>query len=347
MPGCGERGEGQRSRYRWVVRTVKPTSAPAGLVTTEGGDVMRSRGTVESRPRVVGGIVALVTVGAAVAVACARAPQEPPRAGPPPESPTPTVALPMTKVTIYYLIDFGGRMWLAPERHEVAEQPRTCRAALEEFVRGEPQDPDHLTPIPAAARILDLTITDGLTTVDWSAEVLEATTGSEGEALGIQSIVWTLTEFLTVDRVRFTVEGKVEGTASNGRPIQDWWGHVGLHEQPFGRAKAIEVLEPITVWSPADGAAVGQTFRVVGEASTFEANVPIRIFDAGGALVQTEVATATEGGPGRGTFDIQITIESLPPSPETWRLEAYEVNQETGADFFVESRRIEVEAATA
>lgn len=289
-----------------------------------------------------------VLVMAGLAVSCARATDEPPRASPSPsESPTPTAPPETSTVTVYYLVDSAGRTWLAPERHEIPEQARIGRAALEELIQGSAQDPDHVTPIPTDAQILDLTIEDGLATVDWSADVLEANVGSGAEALGIQSIVWTLTEFPTVDRVRFTVEGRGQGTASNGRAIEDWWGHVGLYEQPFRRAKAIEVLEPITIWTPVEGATVGPTFLVEGEASTFEANVPIRILDAGGALVQTEVATATEGGPGRGTFSIEITIQDPPASPERWRLEAFEENQETGEEFFVQSREIRVGADVA
>jgi germination protein M len=289
-------------------------------------------------------IVGLTAV-ALMAASCARGAEEPSTPttpATPTETPSPTVAPEMTTVTVYYLIDSVGRMWLAPERHEVAETARIGRVALEELIEGRPQDPDHVTPIPTGASVLDLTIEDGLATVDWSAEVLEANVGAAGESLGIQSIVWTLTEFPTVNRVRFTVEGKAKGVASNGRGIQDWWGHVGLYEQPFRRAEAIEVLEPITIWTPLDGDVVGPTFQVEGEASTFEANVPIRIFDGDGDLVQTEVTTATEGGPGRGTYRIEIAIDDVPASAESWRLEAFEESAETGEDFFVESREITV-----
>lgn len=294
-------------------------------------------------------VLSALAVTAMLFTACARTPSESPggeaTATPSPTAP-PTATPPEARaVTIYYLVDSAGRMWLAPERHEVPDQPRIARGALEELIQGTPQDPDHVTVIPDEARILDLVIRHGVATVDWSSEVLEASTGGEGEALGIQSIVWTLTEFPSVESVRFTVEGEAEGPASNGRLIEDWWGHVGLYDQPFRRAEAIEVLEPITVWRPLDGDAVGPSFTVEGEASTFEANVQVRIFDQAGHLVQEEFATATEGGPGRGSFRLEILIQDPPKSVETWRLEAYETNQETGEDFFVESRDIEVTPA--
>jgi len=294
-------------------------------------------------------VLIALAVTAMLFTACARAPSQSLGGGgaaTPSATAAPTATPPeATVVTIYYLVDSAGRMWLAPERREVPDQPRISMGALEELIHGTPQDPDHVSVIPDEARILDLVIRHGVATVDWSAEVLEASMGGEGEALGIQSIVWTLTEFPSVERVRFTVEGEAEGPASNGRLIEDWWGHVGLYDQPFRRAEAIEVLEPITVWRPLDGDAVGPSFIVEGEASTFEANVQVRIFDQAGDLVQEAFATATEGGPRRGSFRQEIRIQDPPKSVETWRLEAYETNQETGEDFFVESRDIEVTPA--
>lgn len=246
------------------------------------------------------------------------------------------------QVMVYYLVEFGDRTWLAPERHQVPRSEGVARAALEELVHADARDPDHSTPIPRGAQIRDVRIDGETATVDWSAEVLEASAGAEGEALGIQEVVWTLTEFPTVRRVSFTVEGKTSGEASNGREIADWWGHVGLTRQPFTRDEAIEVLEPITLWEPLDGDGVGAEIRVEGEASTFEANVAFRLFDASGKQVLVTSTTASEGAPGRGTFSSTIGIPNPPSEAETWRLEAYESSAEDGSDSFVESRSITV-----
>src|SRR5262245_7944288 len=139
------------------------------------------------------------------------------------------------QVKVYYLVSFGSKTHLAPERHRVAKTSAVAKAALEELVHGDAQDPDHSTPYPHAATINSVTITGGVATVDWSADVLDASVGAEAESLGIQSVVYTLTEFSTIKSVRFTVEGKDRGTASNGRSIEDWWGHVGLAGQPWHR----------------------------------------------------------------------------------------------------------------
>lgn len=143
---------------------------------------------------------------------------------------------------IYYLTQRQEELRLVREAHAVPNTPRIAAAALEELVHGAPHRPDHWTPFPAAAQILSVTISEGVATVDWSSQVLDANVGAEVEALGIQSVVWTLTEFRSITGVRFTVQGQDRGTTENGRMIEDWWGHVGLGGQPWRRDETLRVL---------------------------------------------------------------------------------------------------------
>src|SRR2546428_11516334 len=94
--------------------------------------------------------------------------------GSPTPSPGATSTAERTTVKVYYLVTSRGRTWLAPEQHEVEKVPAIARAALEELVHGTAQDPDHTTPFPRSSQILDVKITGGTATVDWSAAVLEA-----------------------------------------------------------------------------------------------------------------------------------------------------------------------------
>lgn len=280
---------------------------------------------------------------ALVAVACSEA--TPPRTAAPPTttaSPPPAASPAGTsQVTIYYLAAGSERLYLAPERHKVPRTQAVARAALEELVHGTAQDPDHSTPYPRSSRINSVTIRDKVATVDWSAEVLTADAGAETESLGIESMVYTLTEFSSITSVRFTVEGKERGTASNGRAIEDFWGHAGLSGQPWDRAPQIEVLAPITLWTPLDGSRATGTLRLTGEASTFEANVGIVLRDAAGKIVVQTSTTASRGAPQRGPFDKTITF--VPPaSAQTWTLQVIEDSPEDGSTVFMENRKIRV-----
>jgi germination protein M len=285
--------------------------------------------------------VALFAAGCSKGGSPATSPPPQTQAPSPAATATPTAAPGTTQVTLYYLVSGTSDVFLAPERHRIPRTQAIAKEALEELVHGAAQDPDHSTPLPRTSTVNSVTIRSNVATVDWSADVLTADVGARTEALGIQSIVYTLTEFPTISEVRFTVEGKASGTASNGRTIEDFWGHAGLAGQPWDRDPQIDVLAPITLWTPLDGARSTGTLHLTGEASTFEANVGIVLRDTNGTVVVRTSATASIGAPGRGTFSKTLVFR-LPASPQTWTLQVIEDSPRDGSVVFIEDRDIRV-----
>ena len=292
-------------------------------------------------------LIAALTLAAATVACSTNQPGVTPGAQTPgtggtssPES-TPTASPGTTQVTLYYLVSGRNDVFLTAERHSISQTQAIARAALEELLHGTPQDRDHSTPFPKDAKVNSVVIEDKVATVDWSAEVLEGSGGSKVEALAIQSIVYTLTEFPTITKVRFTVEGKASGTASNGRGIEDFWGSVGLSDQPWDREPEIEVLAPITLWTPLTGATSDGTLELSGLAQTFEANVGIFLLDAKGNVVVQTNATALEAAPAREPFTKTITFDP-PSSSEVWTLKVFEASAMDGSLDFVEDRAITV-----
>ncbi|HEY8201022.1 MAG TPA: GerMN domain-containing protein [Actinomycetota bacterium] len=155
-------------------------------------------------------------------------------------SPMPT--RPPAEVSAWFLADRGGQIWLAQELRTVPDDARIPQAAVEQ-VLGGPRVKSLFTPFPDGTRVRSVTVDGSVATVDFDARVLAASVGTEAEAYGIQSIVYTLTDLPPIEKVRFTVEGRDSGTASNGRPIQDWWGHVGLSGQPFTRDPSLRIFD--------------------------------------------------------------------------------------------------------
>jgi hypothetical protein len=98
-------------------------------------------------------------------------------------------------------------------------------------------------------------------------------------------IVYTLTQFATVKRV-------------------DVGGRMGLTRDDFA-----SYVPPIFVESPAAGAEVPGTFHVSGTASVFEATLVVQLVRDGKVFLKQSV-TASEGAPGRGTFD--TTVHATP-----------------------------------
>jgi hypothetical protein len=296
-------------------------------------------------------LIAILTLAAAAAACSAGVPVAPGAQSPgtPPNAPSgsgsPTGAPSIapspgtTQVTLYYLVEGAGDLSLTAERHTVTQTRAIAKAALKELLHGTPQDEDHTMPFPKSADVVSIVVSNKVATVDWNAAVLEGNGGAEVEALAIQSIVYTLTEFDSISKVRFTVEGKDRGTASNGRTIEDFWGHAGLAGQPWDREPEIDVLAPITLWTPLEDAESSGTLKLTGLAQTFEANVGIILRDANGAIVKQTSATALEAAPAREPFTKKLTF-TPPSSPQTWTLEVFEASPMDGSITFLEDRSI-------
>jgi germination protein M len=227
------------------------------------------------------------------------------------------------EIAVYYLKSTDQEFYLVREVHQVEKTTEVAQAALNELIKGDPVTPDAYRVLPEDTRILGINIDNGLATVDFSPEVLRANVGSSGEGLGIASIVNTLTEFPTIQEVAFTVDGQVENA-------MDWWGHVGLYEQPFQRDLS-NVFEPaIWVTSPVKDQVISSPLKISGNARVFEATVSFRLKDAAGNVLAQGFATAAEGAPGRGDFEGELAFK--PDGSGQGQLEVFEESMKDGSD---------------
>jgi len=209
-------------------------------------------------------------------------------------------------LAVYYVKITDKDAYLVREVHQVPYTQEVAKAALEELVKGNPATSGAARVLPPETKIKGIAVKDGIASVDFSSEVLKANVGAAGEALGIQSIVNTLTEFPEIKQVSFLVEGKLDERA------KDWWGHIGLYDQPFKRDVST-VYEPV-IWvtSPEPGQKIASPLQISGSARVFEAAVNARILDNAGKELARGYATASEGAPGRGDF-----VFTLPFTPTT------------------------------
>lgn len=122
-----------------------------------------------------------------------------------------------------------------------------------------------------------VTISNGTATVDLAKATNEQ----------IAEIVYTLTQFASVQQV-------------------DVAGRKGLTRDDFA-----SYVPPILVEQPVPNAEVPQAFHVSGTASVFEATLVIQIV-RDSKVLSKQTVTASEGAPGRGTFDATFTA---PPGP--------------------------------
>ena len=252
-------------------------------------------------------------------------PQAPDSPQTPDSQPPPVDEAPVMQVAVYYVKTTDTDFYLVREVHEVPAAERIEIAALEELIHGEPHTEGAYRVLPPDTRVLGIDILDGLATIDFSREVLSANVGAAGEALGIQSIVNTLTELPEIEQVMFLVEGGLDERAA------DWWGHIGLEDvQPFHRDLSM-VWEPaIWVNDPQPGLKVSSPLTVQGSARVYEATVNLRVVTQDGEVLVDTFTTATAGGPARGDFE--EVLEFTSPSTGEGHLEVFWISPKDGSE---------------
>ena len=182
-------------------------------------------------------LVALAAVGGA----CSPAPSEPPTAGP---SASPSAT---TVVQAYFYLDGApGSAGLVPVAREIPEQPTVGTAAVEAVMAGPLRGEVAAgisSGVPAGSRLLGLSIADGIATVDLSRE-FESGGGSASVFIRLGQVVYTLTQFPTVQDVQFLVEGQ---------PVRVFSSEGILLDGPVGRSAHDDLLPAILVDRPGYG----------------------------------------------------------------------------------------------
>ena len=163
------------------------------------------------------------------------------------------------------------------------------------------------TAIPAGTRLLGLSIHDGVATVDLSRE-FESGGGSASAFRRLGQVVYTLTQFPTVQKVRFRLDGE---------PVNVFSSEGIVLKNPVGRSDYADLLPAITVDKPAAGDQVTSPVTVSGSANVFEANVTVEVLDAKGKVVGKTFTTASCGTGCRGTYSVDVTYKVATEQPGT------------------------------
>lgn len=136
-------------------------------------------------------------------------------------------------LTLYFRESDGEDEWLRAEERTLPEVADACRAALEELIAGPAPGSGLFAVLPPTVRVLDVKVAGGVCTANVSGEILSDAAAfgvsALGEELALAAIANTLTELDGVTRVKLLVEGTQSGMVG-GRPIEDFWGHMGLPE---------------------------------------------------------------------------------------------------------------------
>jgi spore germination protein GerM len=195
---------------------------------------------------------------------------------------------------------FARGEYLGVVTRTVPETPAIARAAIEELLGGPDtteQGWGFATAIPEGTELLGLTIEDGTARVDLSGD-FESGGGLLSVTMRLAQVVYTLTQFPTVDRVVLMMDGEV---------VDVFTGEGLILDRPQVRGDFEYVLPAIFLESPTPGETVTSPVRLTGTANTFEAAFIVRILGSDRSVIVEQPAMATSGTGTRGTFDVSVT----------------------------------------
>ncbi len=175
--------------------------------------------------------------------------------------------------------------------------------------------------VPPGSRLLGITVHDSSATVDL-ARSFESGGGSTAVRMRLAQLVYTLTRVPGVRSVRLRLEGRpVEVFSAEGLDISQ-----PLTRADFSDFAPYDEDPPVVLLEPVPGSQVGERVMVRGTANVFEAQVGLRVRDAGGRVIVQTWTTASCGTGCRGTFEKalalpdtvlgEIVIEAFAPSAE-------------------------------
>ena len=202
----------------------------------------------------------------------------------------------VSRFTLYYLD--GEHLRATPA--ELRNGGPTPAEAVEALLAN---DAGRASEIPPGTRLQGVVVADGTATVDLSRQF-----GSGGGSASMQArvaqVVYTLTQWRTVRRVTFELDGE---------PV-DAIGGEGVPAREVTRDDLTGVLPPIFIDPPLETAT--SPLSVSGSASVYEATVSFRL-EANGKTLASGFTTAAEGGPGRGDFDAMLEFDVDAPTDAT------------------------------
>jgi hypothetical protein len=179
---------------------------------------------------------------------------------------------------------------------------RVATAAVDALLDGptrEERAAGYASAIPAGTRLLGITIRNGVATVDLTSDY-QSGGGATSMQTRLGQVVYTLTQFPTVQKVRFRLDGTPVNVFSSEGIVLD---------HPVGRGDYANLLPAIVVDEPAADAQVTSPLTVSGTADVFEANLSVEVLDADGTVVGKTFTTASCGTGCRGRYSVAVAYK--------------------------------------
>ena len=207
-----------------------------------------------------------------------------------------------TTVPVYFVGDAPLGLRLFREFQDAQGEPGLAAARL--LVAGDSDDPDYRTLLEGLT-VTDVTAGDGTIDVTATADGLEerpSGMSAKDAEVAVQSLVYTVQGALgSRDPVRLV--GDDAPTRLLGVDVST----------PVAAADQLDVLNLVSITSPAEDETVSGTFTAEGLSSSFEATTPWEVRDSSGAVV-LDGSTTAEGWMDRlYPWEAEVDVSSLAP----------------------------------
>jgi Sporulation and spore germination/Immunoglobulin-like domain of bacterial spore germination len=223
------------------------------------------------------------------------------------------------------------KIWLVQgkglvERHRVhARTVRVATAAVQALLEGPTQGESRgsaiRTAIPRGTRLLGIGIDDGVATVDLTSQ-FQSGGGSLSMHQRLAQVVYTLTQFPTVQTVLFELDGA---------PVKVFSSEGIVLDEPVGRSDYKNLIGDcagypptkqgfIAVTFPRPGGGISPRLAVRGCSSTFEGTVSWDLKTKDGTLIASGYANGGSLEPGEFSFQPRYELAKSRPGV----LEVYE-----------------------
>jgi hypothetical protein len=302
-----------RSRRRWLLgagAAVVATAATVAVVSALGS----GPGTTSSDPGFAGSPSASNDTSASAstdASASASASGAASSAAAKPGAPDATGGSPGA-IPVYYVgsTNYGPRLFR--EFHQSDGSRTAERAAVDQAVTQQPDDPDYRVPWPEGTTVDEVTFDEdgGLITVNL--------VGPGGSSLRDRPAGMSADEAKTaIQQIVYTAQAATQSASTpvqietNGNKADSVLGVPA--SEPFTRGSAMDVEALVWITDPAEGSQVPSTFTVDGLANAFEATVQWELMK-GNHVVKKSFATAKEA---MTMSPYSFTVKNVPPGHYT------------------------------
>lgn len=257
-------------------------------------------------------------IGSGSPVPSVTQPTSTPNTSPGPHESTPSSV--SANLPIYYLGNQQGRPMLYREFHRLpagdGSPAAKARAAITEMLDGRTAyDDDYASQWPASAAVRGVTVSGGTVTVDLSGAAVNGY-DPDGEKAALQQLIYTATAASGASGMKLLLDGKPVATLWNLLPTAG----------TLSRGPQAEVLAPVWIIDPQQGAITGRAVTVNLAGIVYEATGRLRVRNASGATVVDRQVMYSISGPTQGTAKVNLNL-----APGKYTIEAFYYSAKDGS----------------